>query len=178
MKAYRVNLIGTNEHYLVTSAQKTFLDQAINEKAGNNTVQIGGDTIRLNAIRSITATDVDLNSCPGYFQSAVERERKNYLPNLPEYRKLPTSWVILAPDGTIMANGISREEENSVVKSLKEDQRFYLAKCHYEMDGGEPKYYTNLEQIAEALEKRPIAGEGYDPPIVQIYHYGKAQLVS
>lgn len=172
MKAYRVNLMGTNDHYLVTEKQKLALDRLMQTK-GNSIVEIGGDTIRVNSIKSITFTNVDMDSCPDYFYKAANiaetGEKK------PDYRKLPTDWIILSTNGKIIATSASRRAEQGIVAAIKNSNssaHYLVAKCHYRIGtSGDKEYLTRLEEIPEATEKAVL--EDDYTAIVQAYHYGE-----
>lgn len=178
MKAYRINLIGTNDHYLVTEKQKPHIQEMMNKPG--SLISIGGNTFRASAIKSITQTSVDLNSCPDYFYNTVQSERAGTKDDSPFYRKLPTEWVILSDDGEFITTDVSRQSEDVVARTLaKKDpsKRYLLAKCHYEIGSdGERQYYTKLDQIPEALKKRPDPDWPFGSPIVQIYRYGERQI--
>lgn len=175
MKAYRVKLIGTTDHYLVTERQKQDLDKLID--GNGNMVHIAGDTIRTNAIKAITQTNVDLESCPDYFIEAVKKEEGGK-PSAsgPAYRNLPAEWIILSEDGKILSTNISRMAQRRIAKAIGATGHFYLAKCHYRLGNEGKEYITNLTMIAEALQVKPDAEEPEYSAITQRFLYGVPQL--
>lgn len=175
MKAYRVKLIGTTDHYLVTESQKQAIDRLIEGKG--TVVHIGGDTIRTNAIKAITQANVDLESCPEYFIEAVKKEEGGK-PSAsgPAYRNLPVEWIILSEDGKILSTNISRMAQRRIAKAIGATGYFYLAKCHYRLGDGGKEYITNLTMIMEALQIKPDAEEPEYSVINQRYLYGVPQL--
>lgn len=186
MEAYRINLMGTNDHYLVTERQKIPIEKALNAK-NSSLIRIANDTVRTSSIKSITLTRVDLDSCPEYFQEAVAEERaKNPAQSSPSYRKLPTEFIIIARDGKILATDIAAETVERITKSLlalgdpeeNPKLRFLIAKAHYTtgIDGVKQYYTAALEQIPEALLCFPNAEDANGLIIRQIYHYGIRQL--
>lgn len=71
------------------------------------------------------------------------------------------------------------KSEEMVARALakKPNSRFILAKCHYKIgSNGEKQYYTQLDQIPEALKKRPDPDWPFGSPITQIYRYGERQI--
>lgn len=177
MKAYRINLIGSQGHYLITEKQKpTFEALLKGNKVG--VVSIGGDIIRSSAIKSITSVNVDLEACPDYFTEVVKREESDSpTSDGPAYRKLPTEWIILDLDGKILATDISRSTTKRISEALApEGKRFRQAKCHYRIGTtGEKEFITNLTMIPEALEFAPDAEDPGNSPIVDRWLYGQKQ---
>lgn len=96
------------------------------------------------------------------------------------YRHLPTQWTIIGERGQVLTEGISRMEEDRVARvMIAEDKslRYLIAKCHYRIGkDGEKEFLTQLDQIPEALKKRPDLDYPFGPPIVQIYKYGERQI--
>ena len=183
MLAYRVNLSGTHDHYLITEKQKPALDQAM-AGPGRGTVTIGGDTIRVSSIKSITQCDVDLESCPAYFQKRVILEREQGGIGVPGFHKFPTEWLLLTLKGEIIKTDVARNSVAEVTRILlaqgdpeeNKDLRFIAAKCHFKFGtDGEKQYFVAPDQIPEALRCFPNA-EAPDHMVVrQIYHYGIPQ---
>lgn len=185
MKAYRVNLIGSNDHYLITEKQKNAVQDAVDNKTSRY-IYFGGDMIMASSVKSIVATNVDLESCPDYFQQAVERERagKPADPNA-GLRKLPTEWIVLDTEGNILATDVSHSTITTVTKMVLEkgdpeadkSRRFMVAKCHYKTESdGNRSYFTGLGQMPEALRCFPNAGNPGHMIVRQIYKYGKPTL--
>lgn len=187
MKAYKVNLIGTPTHYLVTAKQKTALDQMLNDERKRGAVAtIGEDTVRLSMIRSITLTNVDLESCPDYFQQAVEREQKGTTkPSTPTYRKLPSEWIIIDKQGRILETSASSKAIEATAEKIlalgdpEEDstRRLIVARAHYLAGTDQIKqYYTALEQLPEAFLCFPNAENPASLIVRQIYIYGEERM--
>ena len=101
-------------------------------------------------------------------------------------RNLPCKWIILDVDGKILSEDIS---DSSVVRVSQEiieknknyvydkKARFILAKCHYRIGKDKGKeYYTNLEDIPEALKCFPNREVLSRCLIRQIYRYGVRKL--
>lgn len=179
MLAYRVNLTGTHDHYLVTERQKPALDSALKKNCG--VVIIGGDTIRVSSIKSVTQADVDLPSCPAYFQAQVKKEQDKAVAINNGLMKLPTKWIIIDLDGKILKEDVSRNSITEVAEALlamgnpEENQnlRFVVAKCHFKFgDVGEKQYFTATEQIPEALRCFPDADNAGHMIVRRITHYG------
>lgn len=187
MKAYRVVLNGTNDTYLLTISQGERLKKLLNGDAKPNGItNIGDDIVRLSTIKAVKATNVDLESCPDYFQQAVERERagKPADPNA-GLRKLPTEWIVLDTEGNILATDVSHSTITTVTKMVLEkgdpeadkSRRFMVAKCHYKTESdGNRSYFTGLSQMPEALRCFPNAGNPGHMIVRQIYKYGKPTL--
>lgn len=154
MKAYRVRLIGTQDTYLITEKQKSAIEEVMKKKEA--LITIGGNIMRSSVIRCITEANVDLDSCPSYFQEAVKREgMPGEKGTAPSYRKLPTQWLLLGVDGRILSTSISRMDERMVSQALGEES-YYVAKCHYRIGNtGEREYITNFSMIPEAIKVKP-----------------------
>ena len=186
MKAFKVNLVGSNNHYLVTETQKKIIEKMLNGEKRSAVINLGEDTIRLSTIKSLTLTSVDLDSCPDYFVKAVKREKGDKDDTkLPSYRKLPTKWIIVNPAGKIIAEDISDkavEEANQITLALGDptkntSYRFIIAKAHYAIGkDGVRQYYTSLSQLPEALVCLPQNEQPGKPVIEQVYRYGLPQL--
>lgn len=184
MLAHRVHLVGTNETYLITQNQKPTFEKAM-EGQGSAVVKIGDNTFRAREIKKITTVNVDLECCPPYFQKRVAAEKKNQSePTLPAYRKLPTEWIILDPNGKILATDISRGTVDRIARNIlargdvEEDKtlRFIVAKCHYTLGSDNQKqYYTKLDQVEEAYKCFPYAELPSHMVVRQIYKYGVRQ---
>lgn len=176
MKAYRVYLIGTQDHYLITEKQKPQFEVALKSNKGG-VITVGGDIIRSNAIKAIKAVNVDLESCPDYFIGAVKKEEGGKpSANGPAYRNLPAEWIILSEDGKILSTNISRMAQRRIAKAIGETGHFYLAKCHYRLGDEGKEYITNLTMIVEALQVKPDA-EGPEYSVIkQRFLYGVPQL--
>ncbi|MBQ6396205.1 hypothetical protein IJH89_01305 [Candidatus Saccharibacteria bacterium] len=185
MKAFKVNLVGSNNHYLVTETQKKIIEKMLNGEKRSAVINLGEDIIRLSTIKSLTLTSVDLNSCPDYFIAAVKREKGDEDDQkLPSYRKLPTKWIIVNPADKIIVEDISDEaikRANQITLALgdpAEDKlrRFIIAKAHYLVGkDGIRQYYTSLNQLPEALVCLPQNEQPDKPVIEQIYRYGYPQ---
>lgn len=174
MKAYRLNLMGNHDYYLITEKQKPLIEEMM--KKPSAVVSIGNDTIRASAIKSITQTSVDLPSCPDYFREFVKAEKSEVPDTTPKYRRLPTEWIIITTTGKYITDDLSRQSEDTIARMLMGDpnNRYIIAKCHYEIGSdGEKQYYTQLDQIPEALKKRPDPDWPFGSPITQIYRYGE-----
>ena len=182
MKAYRVNLIGSHDSYLLTTKQKPAFERKLKDTKGNEFVELGGDSFRISAIRSITITDVDVDSCPDYFKNQVKKEQKGE-PELPAFQKLPTQWLILDLNGKILSTSVAASEIERVTNAYlalgnpEEDKnrRFIVAKCHYRKGENGREYYTNLNQIPEAMKCFPNAELPSHIVARQIYYYGVRQ---
>ena len=179
MLAYRVNLTGTHDHYLVTERQKPALDSALKENRG--VVIIGGDTIRVSSIKSVTQVDVDLASCPAYFQVQVKREQEKVAAVNNGLMKMPTKWVILDLKGKILKEDVARSSIAEVAQAMlaigdpeeNKDLRFVVAKCHFKFgDVGEKQYFTATEQIPEALRCFPCSEDASHMVVRRITRYG------
>lgn len=180
MLAYRVNLSGTHDHYLITEKQKPALDAALKENRG--VVIIGGDTIRVNSIKSITQAEVDPGSCPAYFQAQVKREKdKEAAASAHGFHQLPSEHLLLSMDGRILRTDASRQSLKEVSKSLlsrgdpREDKnlRFLLAECHFKYGvDGQKQYFTALDQLPEALKCRPEKDDANGAVVECVFHYG------
>lgn len=183
MIAYRVKIIGSNDHYLITNQQRPEVERAM-DQGGNSIVRIGGNVIRANSIRSLTEILVDLDSCPAYFQKQVQAERGATKTNIGQnYRRLPTRWAILGRN-KIFSMNVAMDEIESISRAFLETRaegeplaHFLVAKCHYHIGAdSEPQLHTKLEEIPEALECIPNKYFLKQMRIVQIYKYGVAQL--
>lgn len=184
MLAYRVNFSGTHDHYLITEKQKPALDSALKENRG--VVVIGGDTIRVSSIKSVTQVDVDVPSCPPYFQAQVKREQEIAdRATSHGFHKFPTEWLILSLDGKIIKTDLAIKSVAEVTNSLlaqgdpeeNKNLRFIAAKCHFKFGtDGVKQYFIDLKQIPEALKCFPNAENPGHMVVRQIYVYGIPQL--
>ena len=183
MKAYRINLIGTNNSYLVTERQKPAVEQAVEQRT-QRFIKIGGDLIQTSSVKSITVTNVDVDCCPDYFQRQVKAELTNNAPKEPGYRKLPTDWLILNLEGKIIATDIAKKTVERIAKALLQtgdpdkdtSLRFLVAKCHFKIGPDEQRqYFTGNDQIAEAFRCYPDASDPSNMIVRQIYRYGRRQ---
>ena len=179
MKAYRIYLIGTNETYLITAKQKETFESII-EGAGNSFVKLGDASFRAREVKRIAAVNVDLESCPEYFQEAVEREKKG-APAKPSFQNLPTEWIIVNKKGHILATDVAEATVGKIARAILRlgdpekdlNLRFVMAKCHYTLGtDGQRQYYTAIEQIPEALICFPWAEYPEHCVIRGIYRYG------
>lgn len=96
-----------------------------------------------------------------------------------DFKKLPTEWIFLDGNCNFISDNITLMTERTIVQALLKDrsQRYMLAKCHYRVNkDGEKEYLTRLEDIPEALKKRPEPDGPFGSPIVQIYKYGERQI--
>lgn len=186
MLAYRVNLYGAGDkHYIITPAQKPKIEKAMLELSGTATLKVGDDIIRVSTIKSITSAQVDPVGCPDYFQRQLEAERANETePKMPGYRKLPTEWILLTPDGKIIKGDISVKSIADTTERLlaqgdpeeNKDLRFVAAKCHFKFGSdGIKQYFTAHDQIAEALRCFPNRENPGHMVVRQVYHYGIPQ---
>lgn len=186
MLAYRVNIYGTGDkHYIITPAQKPEIEKVVLKLPGTATLKIGEDIIRVSTIKSITATQVDVESCPDYFQRRVEAERKGgNEQKIPGYRKLPTDWVLLTKDGRIFKTDIGARSVAEITGVLlaqgdpekNKDLRFIAAKCHFKFGpDGQKQFFVSLEQIPEALECFPNAENPSCLLVRKIFKYGIKQ---
>ena len=177
MKAYRVNLIGSQGHYLITEKQKPAFE-ALLKTNKSGVVSIGGDIIRSSAIKSITTVNVDLDSCPEYFTDVVKREESaGPAATGPTYRNLPTEWLTIDLEGKILATNIGRIATRQIAKALApEGKHFRQANCHYRIGAtGEREYITNLTMVPEAIELAPTTEAPECSPVVGHYKYGQKQ---
>ena len=175
MKAYRVNLIGSHNSYLITERQKQRIQPAV-EKRTSRYVQIGGDMIQTASVSSIVTTNVDLDSCPDYFQAAVEEERKGQ-PEVPTYRSLPTQWLILSRKGELLSDNIGRLTLARLTQTYP-NQAVLLARCHYVIGAdNQRQYYTALEQIPEAKVVALDPEYAINPSIGKMFFYGQERTV-
>lgn len=180
MKAYRVNLTGSHDYYLITPRQYETLSQVLDER-GHQFVILGGDKVRTSLIKTIVQDDVDPESCPHYFQDQVKKESGQS--DQPAYRKLPTQWLILDLNGKILSTSVAASEIERVTNAYlalgdpEEDKnrRFIVAKCHYRKGENGREYYTNLNQIPEAMKCFPNAELPSHIVARQIYYYGVRQ---
>lgn len=93
------------------------------------------------------------------------------LANVPaDIRNLPTVQILLSLDGKIISTNPTRPKIMAI-----DDQDFYLAQVHYREQDGKREYITELDLIPEALEMTPMDEPGYEPVIMQTYHYGIPQ---
>ena len=183
MKAYRVYLVGSQEGYLISQKQKPEFERIMSE-GGNSVVKIGEVTFRGKEIKRIVNVDVDLESCPEYFKKVIEKEKEKE-PAIPGYRKLPTEWIIVNQKGYVLGESVSEKEVERISKGLinmgdvekNSRLRFIVAKCHYLFDGEKKQYYTELNQIPEALKCIPDQETPSKCLIRQIYRYGERQLM-
>lgn len=173
MKVYQVKIIGGTEKYFVTAKQKEVLDKALMDK-NKVMVNIGGNTVRTSAIRSISETEIELDIAPEYLKEAVEKE-KALMPSLdvPAYRKLPTEWIVLNNRKQIIATDVGRRTLSAIMlATCATGEHFFMAKCHYKLGENGKEYYTAEDQIAELLERRVDPDYPYDAPIVSVMRYG------
>ena len=94
----------------------------------------------------------------------------------PSYRQLPTQWVFLGEDGRLLSTSVSRMDGKQIANAIGEDERFYMAKCHYRIGAtGEREYITNLSMVPEALKMRPEPEDANATTIENRLVYGQKQ---
>lgn len=177
MKAFRVNVIGTNNSFLITEKQKPAIEAAVTSRS-DRYIKIGDNLIMTSAVKGIEEANVDLNCCPDYFQAQVENERKNSpQEESPAYRRLPTRTIIIDLEGNILTEYLGRLDLCRLTRERPMGKAI-LATCHYKVgEDGVREYYTKFDQIAVA---RPIMFDPdypHDPLTEGLYWYGVKQDV-
>ena len=177
MKAFRVSVMGTNNSYLITEKQKPVIENVVVSRS-ERFIKIGDSLILTNSVKSIDEANVDLKSCPDYFQKQVEMERKNApAGSKPFYRNLPKKTIIIDLEGNILTEHLGRLDLCRLTKERPTDKAI-LATCHYKVgEDGTRQYFTQFDQIAEA---RPIMFDPdypHDPMTEGLYWYGVKQDV-
>lgn len=81
MKVAKIKIMGNQKTYWLTERQADIIAEMT--QSGNHAgrlVPIGGDRVKLSAIKSIEIEEEDLNIAPEYFKEAVRKENKGELP--------------------------------------------------------------------------------------------------
>lgn len=81
MKVAKVKIMGNQKTYWLTERQADIITEMT--QSGNHAgrlVPIGGDRVKLSAVKSIEIEEEDLNIAPEYFKEAVRKENKGALP--------------------------------------------------------------------------------------------------
>lgn len=81
MKVAKIKIMGNQKTYWLTERQADIIAEMT--QSGNHAgrlVPLGGDRVKLSAIKSIEIEEEDLNIAPEYFKEAVRKENQGELP--------------------------------------------------------------------------------------------------
>ena len=81
MKVAKIKIMGNQKTYWLTERQADIITEMT--QSGNHAgrlVPLGGDRVKLSAIKSIEIEEEDLNIAPEYFKEAVRKENQGVLP--------------------------------------------------------------------------------------------------
>ena len=81
MKVAKIKIMGNQKTYWLTERQADIIAEMTQSGShAGRLVPLGGDRVKLSAIKSIEIEEEDLNIAPEYFKEAVRKENKGELP--------------------------------------------------------------------------------------------------
>ena len=166
MKVAKVKITGSQKIYWLTERQEGVLEQMTQSgQYAGKLIPMGGDRVKLSAVKSIEFEEEDFNISPQYFKDAVKKEMNGALPE-PQEKFVETITKTYYEDGT--------EAKKPYIKLCKEGVPFIEKDLRVLSKRFVTNPITGKEEIAyqlgEPVEERKIGFvryDGYYAPVIR-----------
>lgn len=159
MKVAKVKVMGSQKIYWLTERQADAITEMTQSgQYSGKLIPIGGDRIKLSAVKSIEIEEEDFNISPNYFKDAVKKEMNGALPEPKKDESVEKRTRTFYEDGTevnlpyatLCKQGVPFIERDYAIKSKK--------KVVNPTTGREETAY----ELGEVVEERLIGFRRYD----------------